>query len=362
MEADVLKGTNWVNIITPSLEDGEHTIKIHSHISVLGLMEKEVIFNHHYVLDTIPPPLEISDAHEGMIFVKSKSFHLEGKTEKGAHYSLFINDEVEESGETTEGNLSFSLTLNEEVNRLELELSDKAGNKVSHVFWVRVDTEKPLIKEIYPSSDGVIREEEVVIGAKVVDKNSGLKEAYFTVDGETTQAVFRPGDKVEYPVPFRKSGEHEVKLLVKDRAGNERIKKWSFSLDTTKIIIDISERRLYLLKDGKLLKKYKVAVGMPGYPTPVGEWEVIGKVKNPVWRNPHKPWSKDMPEYIPGGPGNPLGPRAIYLSAPLIRIHGTPNISSVGRAASHGCIRMYPWDVIDLYTYVSLGTPVSIRW
>jgi lipoprotein-anchoring transpeptidase ErfK/SrfK len=297
-----------------------------------------------------------------MIFVKSKNFHLEGKTEKGAHYSLFINDEVEESGETTEGNLSFSLTLNEEVNRLELELSDRAGNKVSHVFWVRVDTERPLIKEVYPSSDEVIREEEVVIGAKVVDKNSGLKEAYFTVDGETTQAVFRPGDKVEYPVPFRKSGEHEVELLVKDRAGNKRVKKWSFSLDTTKIIIDISERRLYLFRDGKLLKRYKVAVGMPSYPTPVGEWEVIGKVKNPVWRNPHKPWSKDMPEYIPGGPGNPLGPRAIYISAPLIRIHGTPNISSVGRAASHGCIRMYPWDVIDLYPYVSLGTPVSIRW
>jgi L,D-transpeptidase ErfK/SrfK len=89
---------------------------------------------------------------------------------------------------------------------------------------------------------------------------------------------------------------------------------------------------------------------------------VIGKTKNPVWRNPHKPWSKDMPEYIPPGPGNPLGPRAIYLSAPLVRIHGTPSISSIGRAASHGCIRMYPWDVIDLYPYVSLGTPVSIRW
>jgi lipoprotein-anchoring transpeptidase ErfK/SrfK len=67
-----------------------------------------------------------------------------------------------------------------------------------------------------------------------------------------------------------------------------------------------------------------------------------------------------MPPYIPPGPGNPLGTRALNLSAPGIRIHGTIKNYSIGTAASHGCMRMHMWDVEDLYPRVKVGTRVII--
>ena len=70
-----------------------------------------------------------------------------------------------------------------------------------------------------------------------------------------------------------------------------------------------------------------------------------------------------MPETIGPGPGNPLGTRALYLSAPGIRFHGIPSGEnwSIGQAASHGCMRMHRWDVEDFYPRVPVDTPVYIR-
>jgi lipoprotein-anchoring transpeptidase ErfK/SrfK len=67
-----------------------------------------------------------------------------------------------------------------------------------------------------------------------------------------------------------------------------------------------------------------------------------------------------MPEYVPPGPGNPLGTRAMQLDADSIYIHGTPNDGSIGTHASHGCIRMHMGDAEDLYQRVQIGTPVLI--
>ena len=77
--------------------------------------------------------------------------------------------------------------------------------------------------------------------------------------------------------------------------------------------------------------------------------------------NPHDEWSKNEPETIPPGPGNPLGLRALNLSAPGIRIHGTPSDYSIGYNASHGCIRMHNSDVLQLYPLVPSGTTVFLE-
>jgi lipoprotein-anchoring transpeptidase ErfK/SrfK len=126
------------------------------------------------------------------------------------------------------------------------------------------------------------------------------------------------------------------------------------------IIVTLSHYTIRLYNDGKLEKKYKCAIGQPGFPTPKGKWKVTGKVKNPSWHNPGSGWAKNMPSVIGPGPSNPLGTRAIYLSAPGIRFHGTYKWWSIGHAASHGCMRMKRKDVEDFYPRVPVGIPVWI--
>ena len=126
------------------------------------------------------------------------------------------------------------------------------------------------------------------------------------------------------------------------------------------IVISLSERKLYLYQGMKLEKDYGVAIGSPGHSTPRGSWEITAKRYMPSWGNPGSGWAVNMPAYIPPGPSNPLGTRAINLSASGIRIHGTTQDWSIGRAASHGCMRMHRWDVEDLFDRVEIGMAVYI--
>jgi lipoprotein-anchoring transpeptidase ErfK/SrfK len=129
------------------------------------------------------------------------------------------------------------------------------------------------------------------------------------------------------------------------------------------IVVDLSENQLYLYDGFKVEKQYPVATASSGYSTPVGSWDVVNKVENPGWYNPApEGWGAGLPLYIPPGPGNPLGTRALYLSAPGIRIHGTYASYSIGTYASHGCIRMYISDSEELYPLVPVGTKAIIKY
>jgi len=127
------------------------------------------------------------------------------------------------------------------------------------------------------------------------------------------------------------------------------------------IVVDLSKRTLDLYSGLELEKGYRCAVGTGGFPTPRGSWKIVQKRYRPTWSNPApNGWGKGMPASIPPGPSNPLGTRALNLNASGIRIHGTNKDGSIGRAASHGCMRMHRWDVEDLYERVEVGTPVLI--
>jgi lipoprotein-anchoring transpeptidase ErfK/SrfK len=133
------------------------------------------------------------------------------------------------------------------------------------------------------------------------------------------------------------------------------------SLGTT-IVVDVSDNALQLYEGLRVVKEYRVATGTPGYPTPVGTFEIIDKRENPTWTNPDpEGWGKDLPAFIGPGPGNPLGTRAMYLNAPGIRIHGTWSSSSIGTAASHGCIRMHIQDSEEMYPLVPVGSRVLVK-
>lgn len=128
------------------------------------------------------------------------------------------------------------------------------------------------------------------------------------------------------------------------------------------IVVDLSDNSLQLYEGLRVVKEYGVATGTPGYPTPVGTFEIVDKRENPTWVNPDpEGWGAGLPASIGPGPGNPLGTRAMYLNAPGIRIHGTWDSSSIGTAASHGCIRMHIEDSEELYELVELGARVIVK-
>ena len=126
------------------------------------------------------------------------------------------------------------------------------------------------------------------------------------------------------------------------------------------IVVDKTNHILTLYNNMEIEKTYPVAVGTATWPTPSGTFKVTSKQKNPSWVNPGTSWATTMPPYIPPGPGNPLGTRAIGTSASGVFIHGTYNSWSIGTSASHGCIRMYIKDSEDIFERVSLGIPVLI--
>lgn len=131
------------------------------------------------------------------------------------------------------------------------------------------------------------------------------------------------------------------------------------------IVIDTSQRMLYLVQAGGKARRYGVGVGKDGF-----EWSGTEKISRkrewPDWRPPaemiarEKKKGRVLPAHMPGGPANPLGARALYLGSTLYRIHGTNAPWTIGRAVSSGCIRMRNEDVTDLYGRVGVGTTVKV--
>ncbi|MGE5652913.1 MAG: L,D-transpeptidase family protein [Bacillota bacterium] len=107
------------------------------------------------------------------------------------------------------------------------------------------------------------------------------------------------------------------------------------------ILINVPSRTLTVLSDGEIHKQYPIAVGMSRYPTPIGEWKIIAKDRN---------W------------GDGFGTRWLGLNVPwgIYGIHGTNKPWSIGNAMSHGCIRMNNHNVEELYSWVTIDTPVTI--
>jgi hypothetical protein len=124
------------------------------------------------------------------------------------------------------------------------------------------------------------------------------------------------------------------------------------------LLLKLEHRKVYVFAGQKLLASFPVAIGRPGFPTPTGEFEVFEMITNPSWKNP---WTGEVE--TPGADGS-LGLRWIgftEMSNGVIGFHGTPNVASIGQAASHGCVRMRNEDVVRLYDLVQIGTPVRVE-
>jgi L,D-transpeptidase ErfK/SrfK len=140
-----------------------------------------------------------------------------------------------------------------------------------------------------------------------------------------------------------------------------------------RLVLDRRARRLLVLEGDRELRRYPVAVGRPGWETPVGQFEVIELVVDPVWEHPA------TGDRVPPGPANPLGSRwigfhrdcrgrvgfngrdhLVVQGCVSAGFHGTPQRDSVGQAVSHGCVRLFDEHVRELFGLVQVGTPVTV--
>ncbi|MBN9584348.1 MAG: L,D-transpeptidase [Afipia sp. 62-7] len=128
------------------------------------------------------------------------------------------------------------------------------------------------------------------------------------------------------------------------------------------IIISTSERFLYLIQGNGRALRYGIGVGREGF-----QWQGLQKISRkqewPDWTPPPEMIQRQpyLPRFMAGGPGNPMGARALYLGATVYRIHGTNQPQTIGSAVSSGCFRLVNADVTDLYERVPVGTKVIIR-
>jgi lipoprotein-anchoring transpeptidase ErfK/SrfK len=128
------------------------------------------------------------------------------------------------------------------------------------------------------------------------------------------------------------------------------------------IIIDTQERHLYLIESETRAMRYGIGVGRDGF-TWQGMLQIARKAEWPDWHPPPEMIERQpyLPRFMAGGPGNPLGARAMYLGNTVYRIHGTNAPETIGQAVSSGCFRLVNDDVIDLYDRVPVGTHVIVR-
>lgn len=118
------------------------------------------------------------------------------------------------------------------------------------------------------------------------------------------------------------------------------------------VVVSLEDHKLALVEDGAVKKVYAVAVGKPSTPSPVGTFRIESRVKDPVYHHEGRT--------VQPGPRNPVGTRWMGLSVKGYGIHGTNEPRSIGKAASHGCIRMAKADLEELYEQVRVGDTVEL--
>ena len=132
----------------------------------------------------------------------------------------------------------------------------------------------------------------------------------------------------------------------------------------TGIVINLPELRMYYFpkKPSGVVVTFPLGIGDQGRDTPAGNYRVVEKITGPAWRVPKSIRSERpyLPEVVPRGPNNPLGSHALRLSRLDLLIHGTNRPWGIGRRSSHGCLRLYPEDIVKLFKMVPNGTPVTI--
>jgi lipoprotein-anchoring transpeptidase ErfK/SrfK len=162
-----------------------------------------------------------------------------------------------------------------------------------------------------------------------------------------------------YDQPGRLSTEE---VIIRDGPFARQVVYFRSSEPPGTLVIHTSERFAYMIHGNNRALRYGIGVGREGF-----QWsglvQVSRKAEWPDWRPPPEMIARQpyLPRFMAGGPGNPMGARALYLGSTVFRIHGTNQPETIGHAISSGCFRLANGDIIDLYERVPHGTKVVVR-
>ncbi len=128
------------------------------------------------------------------------------------------------------------------------------------------------------------------------------------------------------------------------------------------IVVHTADRYLYLVQGDNRAIRYGIGVGRDGVQW-AGMHKISRKQEGPDWRPPPEMIQRQpyLPRFMAGGPGNPMGARALYIGTTVYRIHGTNQPQTIGHAVSSGCFRLVNGDVTDLYNRVPIGTKIVVK-
>jgi lipoprotein-anchoring transpeptidase ErfK/SrfK len=197
--------------------------------------------------------------------------------------------------------------------------------------------------------------------AEPVDLGGGFIEFLFG-GGRSAGPLRPPADMVERGEPYVQPASLDAtRRAPPDPKYDRQVVPYHGTETPGTIVIDTPQRFLYLVQDNGTAVRYGIGVGRPGF-TWAGVKAISAKKEWPDWTPPPEMLQRqpDLPNWMAGGPENPLGARALYLGSSLYRIHGSNEPWTIGQAVSSGCIRMRNEDVMDLYERVKVGTRVVV--
>jgi lipoprotein-anchoring transpeptidase ErfK/SrfK len=218
------------------------------------------------------------------------------------------------------------------------------------IYSDRGDGRIPGSGVVYPN-DGRPRPPEAVGGGPAVTGAVQPQQPAVGADGKPLVLSALPPEEQPEVAPAQlppNLRRQEVAFATKEPAGT--------------LVVDTPNTYLYYVLGGGRAIRYGVRVGRDGF-TWTGVQKVTRKAEWPDWHPPTEMIERQpyLPRFMAGGPGNPLGARAMYLGSTLYRIHGSNEPWTIGHAVSSGCIRMRNEDVIDLYSRVGVGTRVLVK-
>ncbi|MFA6037707.1 MAG: L,D-transpeptidase family protein [Legionellales bacterium] len=218
-----------------------------------------------------------------------------------------------------------------------------------YLILLSITVSAPVFAKTFPLNGNEVFGEVFTVTPKKNDTFSYYAHTYDV--GASAIQIANPGVNEDYP----DKQKHDITIPAEFILPSQR----------NGIVINLPEIRLYYFNQSEFMT-YPVSIGKVGWKTPIREGKVVDKEANPSWHVPKSILAENAargvhtPAVVGPGPNNPLGKYALRLSIPGYLIHGTSNPTSIGRRVSHGCIRMFPMDIEELFNNVPVGTPVSL--